>query len=136
MSVQSTNLVAGGLKPVSSSIVDQSGFPRPKLSAEAPAFETKAAPPPDALQNAVDEANKLFSHVRPDIKFVIDESSNEVVIMLVEPDTGDVINRYPTEQALAMSHAFIKTQDQIVERHEAFRNAGDGVLGLFVQQKT
>lgn len=136
MSVQNTNLIAAGLRPASSSIADESDFPRQKPAAELPELKVKAAPTPEALRHAVEEANKLFNHVRPDIKFVIDESSNEVVVMLVEPDTGDVINRYPTEQALAFSHAYIQSQDQMVERHEAFRNAGDGLLGLFVQQKT
>lgn len=137
MTVQSVNLIADSLSLSRGSIP---GHPAPSEKShteELSKVELKAASNlgSDALQSVVDEANKMFSTVRPDIKFVIDEGTNDVVIMLVEPETGAVINRYPTEQASAISNAIIESQARVADQHLVFRNANDGLLGLFVEQK-
>lgn len=89
----------------------------------------------DVLEKAIEEANEVFQHVRPDIKFVLDSDTKEVILMMVEPNTGDVIRRYPTEQALAITDAISKSQLKLTGQ-PAFRQAGDGILGLFVEHKT
>lgn len=89
----------------------------------------------DVLEKAIEEANAVFKYVRPDIKFVLDADTKEVILMMVEPENGDVIRRYPTEQALAISDAISKSQLEVTSQ-PAFRQAGDGILGLFVEQKT
>ncbi len=127
------------ISPVTASVVaTQSGQPRQPAPEALPKIEFKEASVVGAeeLQKAVDAANEMFRHVRPDIKFVIDESTKDIVIMLVEPETGDVINRYPTEQALAISNAIVESQARAAEQNEAFRNANEPLLGLFVEQKT
>lgn len=138
MSVQNVNLIAGGFSLPSDFIASQPAFPRKINAEELPKTEvtTTSKLGPEALQQAVDEANKMFSQVRPDIKFVIDEGTKDVVILLVEPVTGDIINRYPTEQAMAISNAIVESQARLAEQSEAFRNNSNGLLGLFVQQKT
>ncbi len=138
MSVQNVSLIASSANLTSSSITGQPDFSRQTALEVLPEIEFKTGkkPEPDELQKAVEEANKMFSQVRPDIKFVIDESTQDVVILLVEPVTGNVINRYPTEQAMAISNAIVESQARNAERSEAFRNADDGLVGLFVQQKT
>ncbi len=137
MSVQSISLIASSANLTSSSITGQPDFSRQAASEVLPEIEFKTGkkPEPDALQKAVEEANKMFSQVRPDIKFVIDESTQDVVILLVEPVTGNVINRYPTEQAMAISNAIVESQARISERSEAFRNDSNNLIGMLVQQK-
>lgn len=139
MSVQSVHLIAGNpvLLP-SNSVTTQPDFPRKSAVDALPTTESKIDKnlAPDVLEKAVEEANVMFSQVRPDIKFVIDESTQDVVILLVEPATGDVINRYPTEQAMAISNAMIESQARLAEQKEVFRNSNNDLLGLFVQQKT
>lgn len=137
MSVQSVGLIASGTNLASGSITGQPDFTRNTAVEALPKIEFKTAQSlePDALQKAVEEANKMFAQVRPDIKFVIDESTQDVVILLVEPITGDVINRYPTEQAMAISNAIVESQARIAERSEAFRNDSNSLVGMLVQQK-
>ncbi len=133
MSVQNVSAVTSIALP-SSSVTGQPALPQealPKIE-----FQEASAVGADELQKAVGAANEMFQQVRPDIKFVIDESTKDVVIMLVEPETGDVINRYPTEQALAISNAIVESQARAAEQHEVFRNANAQLLGLFVEQKT
>jgi len=134
MSVEGISAGTGSVNLPGSATATQSEQPRqalPKIE-----FKDVSALGADALQKAVDAANEMFHQVRPDIKFVIDESTKDVVIMLVEPETGDVINRYPTEQALAISNAIVESQARIAEQHEAFRQSNQQLLGLFVEQKT
>lgn len=136
MSVQSISAIAGGLP--GDALTRQPGIPQQQVIREQPetVLNTAEKIGIDELQKAVNAANEMFSYVRPDIKFVIDESTKDVVIMLIEPETGDVINRYPTEQALAISNAIVESQARAAEQHEAFRSANEQLLGLFVEQKT
>lgn len=138
MTAQNVNLVANSLNLSSASIPTQSASSEKLHSEEMLKVELKEASNlgPDELQRAVEEANKMFSTVRPDIKFVIDEGTKDVVIMLVEPETGHVINRYPTEQAMAISNAIVESQARVADQRLAFSHASDGLLGLFVEQKT
>lgn len=137
MSEQSISVVTGSSSLSSNTMTSQSDLPRQPEIKALPEIEFKevSAVDADVLQQAVDAANALFSQVRPDIKFVIDESTKDVVIMLIEPETGDVINRYPTEQALAISNAIVESQARAAGQQEAFRQANDQLIGLFVQQK-
>lgn len=134
MSIESIGAVTISSGFSSDPVASPSALPRTTSSDELPKIEFKSAP--DELQKAIDAANHMFEHVRPDIKFVIDEGTNDVVIMLVEPETGAVINRYPTEQALAISNAIVESQARLGEQHEVFQRADNQLLGLFVQQNT
>ncbi len=101
-----------------------------------PAQKQKEAVLPDVLEQAIQEANEMLKHVRPDIKFVIDADTHEVVMMMVEPETDNVLKRYPSEQALVISHAITGSKDSVtVGQHGGLRNSGDGLLGLLVEQK-
>ena len=135
MSVQGMNLIAGSMSLSGSSTVVQPAMPGQKVFSEDQVQKIKQEVTPDVLQKAVDEANKVFEHVRPDIKFVIEEDTQNVVMMLIEPETGDVIKRYPTEQAITISSALTKTQSEAFERRELFRNSSEGMLGLIFKQK-
>ncbi len=137
MSVQGIGAIAADINLPSGSVTQQSDLPRQPVSEALPAIEIKADAKESAeeLQKAVDAANEMFSYVRPDIKFVIDESTKDVVIMLVEPETGDVINRYPTEQAMAISNAIVESQARAAEQNEVFQKENEQLSGLFVQQK-
>lgn len=132
MSIQSVNAVADStLSSVSST--GKPALPQEKLPEIE--FKTGSKLGPEELKNAIDDANKMLAYVRPDIKFVIDEATKDVVIMLVEPSTGDVINRYPTEQALAISNAIVESQARAAERQADFQAASNQSLGLFVEQR-
>lgn len=90
---------------------------------------------PDVLQKAIDEANEVLADVRPDLKFVVDNETKEVVVMFVSPDTGDIVNRYPTERAIAISHEIVKSQEQRLQLDKDYQRKTDELLGLFVKQR-
>ena len=136
MSIQGVGAVPNST--VLSSNAGQPALPQEARKEALPQIEFKAVSKlgSDALKNAVGEANALLEYVRPDIKFVIDEATKDVVIVLLEPETGNVINRYPTEQALAISNAIVESQARVAERQAVFQRSGNELLGLFVEQRT
>ncbi len=133
MTIQNVNAVTNSTALSSGNITGKPALPQEEL----PKIEFKTATKQDhgALQSAVNDANNLLAYVRPDIKFVIDEATHDVVIMLLEPETGDVINRYPTEQALAISNAIVESQARAAEQHAVFMDASNRVLGFLVEQR-
>lgn len=133
------NSIAGGATQPSGLVPTPLGSPRQTVS---PEMKTKSAPiakavaTPEQLKKAVDAANEVFKQVQSDVQFVVDDESNKVVIKLVEPSSGEVINQYPTEQAVEISKAIAQTQTQIAEKHAAFKSADSALTGLIVKQKT
>ena len=138
MTIENISAVTSSSGLVGDSIAKEEALPQLKTFETLPAIEFKTGLKTGfhELQKAVDAANEIFNQVRPDIKFVIDESTKDVVVVLLEPETGDVINRYPTEQAMAISNAIVESQARIAERQEAFQSTNKQLLGLFVQQET
>jgi len=139
MSVQSTHSIAGGATAASGFATSQSS-PRQTSSTELdlPGIEVKPKKDvsPDYLQKAIDEANEMFRQIHSDIKFVIDEESKKVVIKLIEPSSGEVINQYPSEQVVAISNAIKQAQMKAAEQHVAFTSGNAGLLGMFVKHKS
>jgi len=140
MSVQSTRLVATEVTLAGGFATSQSPLPRQTTSAEVdlPKIEIKPAKDvsSDYLQKAIDEANAMFRQLHSDIKFVVDEESKKVVIKLIEPSSGEVINQYPSEQVIEISKAITQAQAKAAEQHEMFKAANAGLLGMFVRQKS
>ncbi len=136
MSIQSMNTLTGGAVQPGGYVPAPSTTSRHGPAVEVQPVEVKEVATPDQLQKAVDDANEVFRQINSDVQFVVDKESNKVVIKLVEPGSGEVINQYPTEQALAISKAIAQMQSDIVERHAAFKAAGSGLAGLMLKQKT
>jgi uncharacterized FlaG/YvyC family protein len=89
----------------------------------------------DLLQEAVDQANKMFTQIQSDVQFVFDKGSNKVVVKLVEQGTGVVINQYPTDHAIAISQAIAQLQQQTADLHASF-SSNSGLQGLLFKQKS
>jgi flagellar protein FlaG len=140
MTILSTNSIAGGLAQPGGFVTSQ---PIPSLQIASPKVDLPKIEPkitqdaaPDLLQHAVDEANKVFAQIHSDVQFVVDETSKKVVVKLVEPSTGEVLNQYPTEHAIAISNAIAQMQQQSAERYTASKSSSAALLGLFVKQKS
>jgi uncharacterized FlaG/YvyC family protein len=139
MSVQSTKLVAGAVSQVGSFATGQlNPLRQASTEIDLPKIEVKSVQNKSSalLQTAVDEANKVFKDIHSDVQFVIDSESNKVVIRLIEPSSGEVINQYPSEQVVAISNAIRESQLQATERRVAYKTSAADLLGIFVKQKS
>lgn len=139
MSVQSTQLNVGGFTQIGGYSGDISLLPRVKAPIDVSLPKTEPANIPNSgpmvLQQAVDQANQVFQQSRLDIKFAIDPESNEVMVKLIEPSSGDVINQYPNEQAVAIVNAIAQSQQQASEKRAEYQTTNT-MLGMFVKQKS
>jgi uncharacterized FlaG/YvyC family protein len=140
MSIQSSSFLTTGT-------VNSSGFvtSAPTQIRQEPAVEVdlpkiEVTPPANGgvelLQEAVDQANKVFSQIHSDVQFEFDKGSNKVVVKLVEQGTGVVINQYPTDHALAISQAITQIQQQTADLHAVFKSNYSGLQGLLFKQKS
>jgi uncharacterized FlaG/YvyC family protein len=135
MSVHEVGSTGNGSVPYSSTLPNKLGLTNQKSTESAAEKKLQKEVTPDVLQKAIDEANEVLGQVRPDLKFVVDNETNEVVVMFVSPDTGDIVNRYPTERAIAISHEIVKSQEQRLQLDKDYQRKTDELLGLFVKQR-
>jgi flagellar protein FlaG len=63
-----------------------------------------ATKPTDAqLKNAVDTINNAMKQAGTNVEFIVDKSTKQTVIKVVESGTGQVITQFPSQSALAVS---------------------------------
>lgn len=135
MSVHEIGSTGNGSVPYSSTLPNNIALTNQKSTENTVEKKLQKEVTPDVLQKAIDEANDVLSQVRPDLKFVVDNETNEVVVMFISPDTGDIVNRYPTERAIAISHEIVKSQEQRLQLDKDYQKKTDELLGLFVKQR-
>lgn len=54
-------------------------------------------------QKLVDEGNKILENVQRNLQFKVDDSTKQVVMSIIDSNSGEVIRQLPTEEALALA---------------------------------
>lgn len=57
----------------------------------------------DEARKLVDEGNKILSNVQRNLQFKVDDSTDRVVMSIVDKKTGEVIRQIPSEEVLALA---------------------------------
>jgi flagellar protein FlaG len=57
----------------------------------------------DEAKKLVDEGNKILENVQRNLQFKVDDSTNQVVMSIIDSKSGEVIRQLPTEEALALA---------------------------------
>jgi flagellar protein FlaG len=73
------------------------------------------------IREAVDEMQSRVQMVRRDLQFTIDEDTQEVVVKVLDRESGEVVRQIPSEEVLAMLK-------RMREWSEAHGEAGKGLL--------
>lgn len=75
------------------------------MSEPAASPQSAATPEPTAakLRQAVDELNRAVQPTNNNLQFSIDQSTQLVVVKVVDAETGDVIRQIPPKTALAIA---------------------------------
>ena len=55
----------------------------------------------EQVKKAVDEGNSLLQAVRRNLQFQVDETTQELVVKIVDSDSGDIVRQIPSEEMLA-----------------------------------
>lgn len=109
MSVESINanpvpvsLSQSNTKPMD---IEKNSQPKPEQPVKEVAEVTKAVETnPQELEAAVDKLNNFVSNVaQRDLSFAIDQDSNQMVVVVKDKLTQDVIRQMPTKEALAVA---------------------------------
>lgn len=55
---------------------------------------------PEALKTAIDKGNSLLQEARRNLQFKVDDATKEVVVQIVDNDSGEVVRQIPAEETL------------------------------------
>jgi flagellar protein FlaG len=76
--------------------------PLPQARDAAPA---QPAPEAEALQQAARQINAFLKSSSTGVEFVVDGPSNQVVVRIVDSNTGQVLRQMPSPEMLALSES-------------------------------
>lgn len=69
------------------------------------------APNHEQLEAAVTSLNKGLQAWSTNLRFRLEDGSNQVVIQVIDVETGDVVRQVPSEEILHMSQELGKLRD-------------------------
>lgn len=82
------------------------------------ATQEKAAPVETntlALKAAVEASNRVVQSLQSKIEFVVDDSSGQMLVKVIDPSNNELIRQIPSEEMLAISRALDRMQGLLVK---------------------
>lgn len=73
------------------------------------ASQTEKKLPLDEVVSAAKEANSMLQAVNRNLEFKVDDSTNKVVVKIVDSKSGEVVRQIPSEEVMA----FIKRMQEL-----------------------
>jgi flagellar protein FlaG len=83
-----------------------------------PAPQEKAAPVEtntQAVKAAVEASNRVVQSLQSKIEFVVDDSSGQMLVKVIDPSNNELIRQIPSEEMLAISRALDRMQGLLVK---------------------
>lgn len=71
--------------------------------------KTDSKPSLEAVQQAANEGNNLLQSVKRNLEFKVDDASKELVVKIVDSESGELVRQIPSEEMLA----FIKKMKEL-----------------------
>lgn len=81
----------------------------PQVSADAKSEKNKADANLEAVKQAVDKGNSLFQEAKRSLQFEVDDATKEVVVKIVDSESGEVVRQIPAEETLQ----FVKRMQEL-----------------------
>lgn len=81
---------------------------------EAQANKDVQAPSADVVKKAAEKGNKFLQATNQSLQFKVDDSTKEVVVKIVDNETGDLVRQIPSEEMLS----FIKRMQELDSKHK------------------
>jgi len=94
---------------------------RPDVAAASPAApaaprpEPAPAPEPRDVSEVVEKLNARFAPHRMEAQYSIDEHTKDIIIKIVNADSGEVVRQIPTESALRLVAALRTTSPHLLD---------------------
>ncbi|MDU4252642.1 flagellar protein FlaG [Pseudomonas sp.] len=98
MDVSNVTSIAGmGQVERTSTVRPQSGTPRPDQAAADQQQNSKA------LDSAVSDIQSFVQGIRRNLNFSIDDATGEVVVKVIDAESGKVVRQMPSEEVLKLA---------------------------------
>lgn len=68
----------------------------------------------DLVKKAADQGNSLLQEVNRNLQFKVDDSTKELVVKVVDSETGKLVRQIPSEEMLA----FIRRMQELDDMHQ------------------
>jgi len=62
--------------------------------------------PREEVEKATEKLNRLMGIIDKRLEFSVDEKSKQVVVKIIDQQSGDVLNEIPSKQAIALLDSF------------------------------
>jgi flagellar protein FlaG len=66
----------------------------------------------DEARKLADEGNQILENVQRNLQFKVDDSTNQVVMSIIDSNSGEVIRQLPTEEALALAQRLQESEGE------------------------
>jgi flagellar protein FlaG len=97
-------VVSDNAKVQSASVSDE-GLKMQAVASKADAHETSL----ELVKTAATKGNSILQEINRNLEFQVDDSTQKVVVKIVDSKSGDVVRQIPTEEMLA----FIKRMQEL-----------------------
>ena len=74
-----------------------------------------SSPSPEQIEEAVIRLQKTLQHVEPRIELSIDKELNQVIVRVVDKESGELIRQIPSEEILKLKRFFSDQSGLFVE---------------------
>jgi flagellar protein FlaG len=87
---------------------------KPLNSTEDKSNKDAQLPSVDLVKKAADNGNKFLQATNLSLQFKVDDSTKEVVVKIVDNETGELVRQIPSEEMLS----FIKRMHELDSKHK------------------
>ncbi|HEY3282792.1 MAG TPA: flagellar protein FlaG [Armatimonadota bacterium] len=97
----------------------RTGPSRPSSPVELPSqgpVAASAQPSPKEVHKAVEEANSVLRERKLEARYSISDVTHDVVVTVMNPDTGEVVMEMPPERLMAALDSMVKGQGALVDQ--------------------
>lgn len=75
-------------------------LPNAQGNASEESAKANSKPNPDVVKNAAAQGNSLLQSVRRNLQFQVDDSTKELVVKIVDSESGKTVRQIPSEEML------------------------------------
>ena len=98
------------INPISRQFIDSNeSLPEQKIIENSPQEQ-------QVKSESLIKLQKTLSQLDISLKFRTDDKTNAVVVELIDSETGEAINQFPSEVSLKLSASFTKLQGQFIDK--------------------
>ncbi|MDR3541389.1 MAG: flagellar protein FlaG [Desulfosporosinus sp.] len=90
--------------------------PRKVVDSKQETSSAREEIPREEVEKATEKLNRLMGIIDKRLEFRVDDKSKQVVVKIIDQQSGDVLNEIPSKQAIAMLDSFSDMVGLLVDK--------------------